>query len=60
VNKYNIFADYLYFEIKNRRQGPKTATLVPEVYFYYFHCEGERENKPLEPGYKTAGGYFEP
>jgi hypothetical protein len=26
-------------------------TLVPEVYFYYFHCEGERKNKPLEPGY---------
>jgi hypothetical protein len=25
VNKYNIFADSLYFEIKNRRQGPKTA-----------------------------------
>jgi hypothetical protein len=23
------------------------ATLVPEVYFYYFHCEGERKNKPL-------------
>jgi hypothetical protein len=22
-------------------------TLVPEVYFYYFHCEGERKNKPL-------------
>ena len=21
-------------------------TLVPEVYFYYFHCEGERKNKP--------------
>jgi hypothetical protein len=27
------------------------STLVPEIYFYYFHCEGERENKPLEPGY---------
>jgi hypothetical protein len=26
-------------------------TLVPEVYFYYFPCEGERKNKPLEPGY---------
>jgi hypothetical protein len=25
--------------------------LVPEVYFYYFYCEGERKNKPLEPGY---------
>jgi hypothetical protein len=25
VNKYNIFADSLYFEIKIRRQGPKTA-----------------------------------
>jgi hypothetical protein len=24
-----------------------TPTLVPEVYFYYFHCEGERKNKPL-------------
>jgi hypothetical protein len=24
-----------------------THTLVPEVYFYYFHCEGERKNKPL-------------
>jgi hypothetical protein len=23
------------------------GTLVPEVYFYYFHCEGERKNKPL-------------
>jgi hypothetical protein len=23
------------------------TTLVPEVYFYYFHCEGERKNKPL-------------
>jgi hypothetical protein len=23
------------------------VTLVPEVYFYYFHCEGERKNKPL-------------
>jgi hypothetical protein len=22
------------------------ATLVPEVYFYYFHCKGERKNKP--------------
>jgi hypothetical protein len=22
-------------------------TLVPEIYFYYFHCEGERKNKPL-------------
>jgi hypothetical protein len=22
-------------------------TLVPEVYFYYFHCEGRRKNKPL-------------
>jgi hypothetical protein len=22
-------------------------TLVPEVYFYYFYCEGERKNKPL-------------
>jgi hypothetical protein len=21
-------------------------TLVPEVYFYYFHCEGERKTKP--------------
>jgi hypothetical protein len=21
--------------------------LVPEVYFYYFPCEGERKNKPL-------------
>ena len=25
MNKYNIFADSLYFEIKIRRQGPKTA-----------------------------------
>jgi hypothetical protein len=25
MNKYNIFADPLCFEIKNRRQGPKTA-----------------------------------
>ena len=25
VNKYNIFAYPLCFEIKNRRQGPKTA-----------------------------------
>jgi hypothetical protein len=25
MNKYNIFADLLCFEIKNRRQGPKTA-----------------------------------
>ena len=25
MNKYNIFADPLGFEIKNRRQGPKTA-----------------------------------
>jgi hypothetical protein len=24
-----------------------SVTLVPEVYFYYFHCEGERKNKPL-------------
>jgi hypothetical protein len=30
-------------------------TLVPEVYFYYFHCEGERKNKPLEPGYHLNG-----
>ena len=22
-------------------------TLVPEVYFYYFHCEGRRKTKPL-------------
>ena len=22
-------------------------TLVPEVYFYYFHCEGRRKSKPL-------------
>jgi hypothetical protein len=32
------------------RQG----TLVPEVYFYYFHCEGRRKNKPLEPGYRQG------
>jgi hypothetical protein len=25
----------------------KFGTLVPEIYFYYFHCEGERKNKPL-------------
>jgi hypothetical protein len=25
MNKYNIFADPLCFEIRNRRQGPKTA-----------------------------------
>jgi hypothetical protein len=25
----------------------KGSTLVPEVYFYYFHCEGARKNKPL-------------
>jgi hypothetical protein len=25
VNKYNIFANPLCFEIKNRREGPKTA-----------------------------------
>ena len=25
INKYNIFTDPLCFEIKNRRQGPKTA-----------------------------------
>ena len=25
MKKYNIFADPLCFEIKNRRQGPKTA-----------------------------------
>ena len=25
MNKYNIFVDPLCFEIKNRRQGPKTA-----------------------------------
>jgi hypothetical protein len=25
MNKYNIFTDPLCFEIKNRRQGPKTA-----------------------------------
>jgi hypothetical protein len=25
MNKYNIFADPLCFEIKNRRQGPKTT-----------------------------------
>jgi hypothetical protein len=25
----------------------RLCTLVPEVYFYYFHCKGERENKPL-------------
>jgi hypothetical protein len=25
----------------------QTYTLVPEVYFYYFYCEGERKNKPL-------------
>ena len=33
---------------------PRTVpvTLVPEVYFDYFHCEGERRNKPLvESGY---------
>jgi hypothetical protein len=30
--------------------GEFLNTLVPEVYFYYFHCEGERKNKPLEPG----------
>jgi hypothetical protein len=33
---------------KNRSILP---TLVPEVYFYYFPSEGERKNKPLEPGY---------
>ena len=27
--------------------GGVHGTLVPEVYFYYFHCEGERKNKPL-------------
>jgi hypothetical protein len=25
----------------------RLSTLVPEVYFYYFHCEGEWKNKPL-------------
>jgi hypothetical protein len=30
--------------------GKVFFTLVPEVYFYYFYCEGERKNKPLEPG----------
>jgi hypothetical protein len=25
----------------------QNSTLVPEVYFYYFHCEGDRKNKPL-------------
>jgi hypothetical protein len=29
MNKYNIFADPLCFEIKNRRQGPKTAGYLP-------------------------------
>jgi hypothetical protein len=28
-------------------QSTSPTTLVPEVYFYYFHCEGERKNKPL-------------
>jgi hypothetical protein len=31
------------------------TTLVPDVYFYYFHCEGRRKNKPLEPGYQFTG-----
>jgi hypothetical protein len=30
-----------------KQQNLYTCTLVPEVYFYYFHCEGERKNKPL-------------
>jgi hypothetical protein len=34
------------------------GTLVPEVYFYYFHCEGERKNKPLEPGYVMGGHHL--
>jgi hypothetical protein len=38
--KYNENFDVL-------SEGPSSGTLVPEVYFYYFHCEGERENKPL-------------
>ena len=43
-----------YTPINVKPQGPVvqktislTLTLVPEVYFYYFHCEGERENKHL-------------
>jgi hypothetical protein len=34
------------FTLKKWREIYK-ITLVPEVYFYYFHCEGERKNKPL-------------
>jgi hypothetical protein len=39
-------------KLKNNSNGKVTVasqftTLVPEVYFYYFHCEGRRKNKPL-------------
>jgi hypothetical protein len=43
----------MFIEISNQSILNKNDTLVPEVYFYYFHCEGERKNKPLEPGYKN-------
>ena len=32
---------------KMQCEDKEQVTLVPEVYFYYFHCEGERKNKPL-------------
>jgi hypothetical protein len=52
MNKENLFVcgmvakgnkKYFYMVLANRQK----VTLVPEVYFYYFHCEGERKNKPL-------------
>jgi hypothetical protein len=41
-----LFSKSFCFEIIRHAETHK-PTLVPEVYFYYFHCEGERENKPL-------------
>ena len=47
MNKYNILADPLGFEVKNRRQGPKTAGYRrkpaaisnPGIYQYCNNCE---------------------
>ena len=49
ILQHDHFTQYAFPRL-HQLQISKKSTLVPEVYFYYFHCEGERKNKPLEPG----------
>ena len=44
INKYNIFADPLCFEIKNRRQGPKTPAAISNPVSYISQVLLQEEN----------------